>query len=125
MSAILRDSDGKPLDGFNAELAHGGCCVCAGRADAIWMGESAIRICRDCAVRDLPRLIADAVFARFSRGRNHSHFEAQEREVLLSYWKGIAAAQSSAACQLRSIDRPAIASVDDGEDELEHKNGGS
>jgi hypothetical protein len=98
VGTIFRDPDGhtKP-ETYSAIYSNESCNVCGEPADAQWAGHESIGICEACAINVLPRLIADAVRARF--GESHGSgangaFLRSEGEIRLAYWQAACASLS-------------------------------
>lgn len=55
--------EGDGIEGEEGEIIfpRGTCVFCGKRADAVWWGNGYTRVCKQCAVDILPRLIADAM----------------------------------------------------------------
>lgn len=61
------------------------CSFCGNDAVAFWSGNKMVSTCRNCAIRILPRLIADAVTAAHSPGRRSA--ETCWKDVTSQFYK--------------------------------------
>jgi len=81
-----------PIEFFSESMKGAidkGCQVCGEEGDAFWHDMKTIVVCRNCALKILARLIADAVFlndTKFPTGAAKLAWERAEKE----YWKGFA-----------------------------------
>ena len=73
------------------------CQVCGGEPDALWMGADDMTVCGKCAIRIIPRLMADAVFASVGgRGvpegllRTHERMRSAWERAEVFYWRSAA-----------------------------------
>jgi hypothetical protein len=85
---IPRDANGCVINDGHRDFDEP-CNVCGGRSRAMWCCEKEIYVCSECAINTLPRLIADAVCAAYSRTQA-STFERIETEITRNYWKALA-----------------------------------
>ena len=76
--------DSNPTENQHAEYCH----VCGKPAAASWHGAQVIAICEECAVNDLPSLIADSIALHPGRGSDRTKFVVLQIE--LRFWKAIA-----------------------------------
>lgn len=113
MGVIMRDEDGHPLSDHHSQKGKCVCCVCDNLASGYWSCKASIYICSSCAIDVLPRLVADAYFA--ANPNWPGGYEKCEREVVISFWKGIASAQSGRIHGL--LNRVAKESRGEGSDE--------
>ena len=64
------------------------CSICRGPATAVWRGAKAIPICPQCAVEDLPALIADSIVLPGAWGLERALSDLKRIE--LRYWRALA-----------------------------------
>lgn len=50
---------------ISADSGQASCSICGCCADASWVGEVEVHVCRSCAIDVLPRLMADAIYGAY------------------------------------------------------------
>lgn len=101
MTAIIRDPDGHAINDPYLHAPESEDCSMCGmhRANAVWHlwnhGPDLL-VCGECALNSLPKLIADAMSGAAGGALATGVFEHNERVMLLSFWRGAAAAIAGA-----------------------------
>jgi hypothetical protein len=123
MSEIHHDKDGHPSSSdptLGSRLKDAKCHFCYERPDACWHGAGGFFfVCADCATDEMPKLIADAIAARYGDAgpATISPFLNSEQRILKTLWRGACSTLSRRHSAYRSRRIIGTPSTDDTTDQ--------